>query len=112
MINLDKPTVSSPQTELNIGDGFNLLVGSTFRLIVGAITAGFTNTDKVSIGETWGTIASTWGTETRDWQSASQLIANTAKTSYGAPLWNTQLVWQLSLPWQVNTSIMTNSEKP
>ena len=82
MQNLDKPTVGIPETYLNIGDGFNLIVGSTFKLIVGALgTGGMTNASKASIGETWGSIASTWGTETRDWQTASQLITNKAKQS-------------------------------
>ena len=44
-------------------------------------TTSLVNIDKVSIGETWGTIASTWGNETRDWQTASQLITNKAKQS-------------------------------
>lgn len=82
MQNLDKPTVGIPETYLNIGDGFNLVVGSTFKLIVGALgLGGMTNASKASIGETWGTIASTWGNETRDWQTASQLITNKAKQS-------------------------------
>ena len=82
MQNLDKPTVGIPETYLNIGDGFHLLVGGVYKLIIGALgTGGMTNTSRVSIGETWGTIASTWASETRDWQSASQLISNTAKPS-------------------------------
>lgn len=83
MQNLDKPSVGIPQTELNVGSGFNLVVGSTFKLIVGSLNTLFamTNVSKVSIGETWGTIASTWGNETRDWQSVSQLITNATKQS-------------------------------
>ncbi len=79
MINLDKPT-PIPQTELNIGSGFNLLVGGAFRLIIGAI-GGFTNTTKTSIGETWGTITSTWASETQNWEESSQLISNSARTA-------------------------------
>lgn len=78
--NQDKPTTGVPQTELNIGSGFNLLVGGAYKLIVGALgAAGMTNTSKVSIGETWGTIATTWATETQTWLSASQLIDNATK---------------------------------
>lgn len=80
MINQDKPNVSTPQTELNIGSGFNLLVGSTFRLIIGAIgLGGMTNSTKASIGETWGTNPYTYAQETRTWLEASQLIGNVAK---------------------------------
>lgn len=82
MINQDKPNVATPQTELNIGDGFNLLVGSTFNLIIGALgLGGMTNATKTSIGETWGSISSTWQDETQNWQEASQLISNSARTS-------------------------------
>lgn len=82
MQNLDKPTVGIPETYLNIGDGFNLLIGGVYKLIIGALgTGGITNASKASIGETWGTIASTWGNETRDWQTASQLITNKTKQS-------------------------------
>lgn len=82
MQNLDKVNPSVPETYLNIGDGFNLLVGGVYKLIVGALgTGGMTNASKVSIGETWGTIASTWASETQTWEEASQLISNTAKPS-------------------------------
>lgn len=113
MQNLDKPTVGIPETYLNIGGGFNLLVGGVYKLIVGALgTGGMTNSAKASIGTTWSTWTTAWDDETRTWDELSQLIENTSKTTYGAPLWNNQLVWQLSLPWQVNTSIMTNFDKP
>ena len=57
MINLDKPDVATLETNLNIGDGFNLLVGSTFRLIIGALgLGGMTNVAKTSVGETWESI--------------------------------------------------------
>ena len=81
--NQDKPTQGVPQTELNVGSGFNLLVGGVYKLVVGALnaTAGITNASKASIGETWGTIATTWATETRTWLAVSQLVDNTAKPS-------------------------------
>jgi len=83
MINLDKPDVGVPQTELNIGDGFNLLVGSGFQLIIGALNAlaGMTNIVRPSQGETWNTVASTWATEDETWLGISQLIDNITKPS-------------------------------
>ena len=82
MINLDKPITNTPETYLNIGGGFNLLVGGVYRLIVGALgTSGMTNASKVSAGETWGTVASTWATESRTWLGISQLIDNITKPS-------------------------------
>lgn len=82
MINQDKPTGGIPETYLNVGSGFNLLVGGIYKLIVGAIgTGGMTNATKASIGETWGTITTTWATETQTWLEASQLITNNAKVS-------------------------------
>lgn len=114
MINQDKPAVGTPQTELNIGSGFNLLVGGVYKLIVGALnaSAGLTNSDKASIGETWGTVSTSWATETRTWLAVSQLFSNTSKTAYGNPLWSEQLVWQMSLPWQSDSAVMNNIDKP
>jgi hypothetical protein len=80
MINLDKPNVATPQTELNVGGGFNLLVGSTFKLIVGALgLGGMTNVTKTSIGEMWATISTSWQGELQTWEEASQLIGNISK---------------------------------
>lgn len=83
MINLDKPDVGVPQTELNIGDGFNLLVGSGYKLIIGALNTigGLTNIIRPSQGETWDTVASTWATEDETWLGISQLIDNVTKPS-------------------------------
>ena len=39
------------------------------------------NSDKISIGETWGSILTTWASETRTWLAVSQLIANATKNS-------------------------------
>jgi hypothetical protein len=111
--NQSKPNVATPETYLEIGGGFFLTIGNTFKLIIGALgLGGMTNVSKVSIGETWGSIATTWSAETRTWLAVSQLVTNTARTAYGDPLWNAQLVWQLSLPWQVESAIMTNFDKP
>lgn len=81
IINQDKPTSGVPQTELNVGSGFNLLVGGAYKLIIGALnaTAGMTNTSKASIGETWATISTTWATEPETWLAASQLFNNPSK---------------------------------
>lgn len=82
MINESKPNVGTPQTELNIGDGYNLLIGGLFKLIIGAVgLAGMTNQAKASIGATWGTITTSWATEPETWDGASQLINNFARTS-------------------------------
>lgn len=82
MINQDKPNVPTPQTELNIGSGYNLLIGGLYKLIIGAASSGsITNQAKASIGETWGSIATTWASETQSWEEASQLISNVARVS-------------------------------
>lgn len=82
MINLDKPGVATPETYLNVGDSFSLLVGGVYSLIVGALgLGGMTNAAKASIGETWGTISTTWASETRTWLAVSQLITNNTRTS-------------------------------
>lgn len=82
MINESKVNTQTPQTELNIGSGFNLLVGGTFRLIAGALgLGGMTNSAKSSIGTTWATWITSWNDETRTWDELSQLIENNARTS-------------------------------
>lgn len=82
MINESKPNTNTPETYLNVGSGYNLLVGGLFKLIVGALgTGGMTNSSKVSIGETWETITTTWAAETRTWQQVSQLLSNSTKVS-------------------------------
>lgn len=82
MINQNKPDTGTPQTELNVGSGYNLLIGGIYKLIIGAIgTGGMTNFAKVSIGQTWATIASTWASETETWDGASQLIGNFSRVS-------------------------------
>lgn len=42
-------------------------------------TTTFSNSSKVSVGETWATITTTWATETRTWLAVSQLITNTTR---------------------------------
>lgn len=83
MINLDKPTTGTPQTELNIGSGYNLLVGGIYKLIVGAaaIASSMTNLTKVSFAELWSTIPTTWASETRTWLDCASIIDNSAKPS-------------------------------
>lgn len=112
MQNLDKVNPSVPETYLNIGGGFRLLVGSTFKLIAGALgTGGMTNASKVSIGETWASIASTYTEEARTWERASQLINNAVDTTY--------FIWSLSTypwtnpnPWLLVGSSIINQNKP
>lgn len=80
--NVDKPVIGTPETNLNVGSGFNLLVGGVYKLIIGAAGgAGMINTSKVSVGETWATIESTWASETRTWLAVSQLFTNPDKPS-------------------------------
>ena len=80
MINQSKPSSGSPQTYLDIGSSYNLLIGGVYKLIIGALsTVGITNLSKVSTGETWATASTTWATETRTWLAISQLIGNTSK---------------------------------
>ena len=91
MQNLDKVNPGTPQTYLNVGGGFRLLVGSTFKLIAGALgTGGMTNSVKASIGTTWNTWTTAWDDETRTWDELSQLIENNTKpvtsiTNYPKP---------------------------
>lgn len=80
MINQDKPTTGVPETYLNIGSGFNLIVGGLYKLIVGSLgTGGMTNSAKVSIGTTWNTWTTAWDDETKTWDQLSQLIDNATK---------------------------------
>ena len=111
MINQDKVNPQVPQTELNIGGGFNLLVGSTFKLIIGALgLGGMTNAAKASIGETWGTISTSWASETQNWEEASQLISN---VSINANIWESRtLPWTTATPWQLTGNGIINFDKP
>ncbi len=80
MINQDKPNTGTPETYLNIGDSFSLIVGGTFKLIIGALgLGGMTNSAKASIGTTWSSIATTWASETQNWEESSQLISNKSR---------------------------------
>jgi hypothetical protein len=82
MINQTKPTTGNPEYNLDIGDGFGLLVGGLYELIISPLTGGsITNSTKVSIGETWGTITSTWASEPETWLAASQLFNNSSRVS-------------------------------
>jgi len=44
-------------------------------------TTSFSNSDKVSQGETWATIETTWAAETQTWLEVSQLIDNITRQS-------------------------------
>lgn len=77
MINKDKPTVGIPQTELNIGSGFNLLVGGVYKLIIGAAgLTGLVNLNKANTGEKWSSSTLSWNDESRTWEAVSQLFTN------------------------------------
>jgi hypothetical protein len=80
MINENKPIANSPETYLNIGSGWNLLVGGVYKLIIGALGAsGMTNTARVASFETWDTITTTWATESRAWNDCQSLFDGFAK---------------------------------
>jgi hypothetical protein len=72
-------------------------------------TTAFTNADKTSIGETWGSIPNTWGTETRTWEYISKIFNEYVDFGF---LWGAiSLPWQKDLPWQTLSNII-NSSKP
>lgn len=81
MINTPRPSSSTPQNELNIGSGFNLLVGGGYKLIISPLISGlaFSNTARPSQGQTWDTWTTPWGSETRTWLELSQLISNESR---------------------------------
>ena len=73
-------------------------------------TTSFSNSSKVSIGETWATITTTWATETRTWLAVSQLITNTSR--YFNQIWLATLQpWLMLTPW-LGDSEITNQSKP
>jgi hypothetical protein len=111
--NQDKPNTGTPETNLNIGDGFNLLVGGVYKLIIGALGAGgMTNVDKAAIYETWATITTTWASETRTWLDMTSIIDNVAM-SITDPLWSPRTFpWTLTTPWQTIHTGITNQSKP
>ena len=82
-----------------------------------------TNQDKVSVGETWGSITTTWASETRTWLEISQLIGNASKVnsvvtnqamSQTDYLWSNRMFpWSLAFPWQyISSAGLTNVSKP
>lgn len=80
LTNQSKPTEGQSQTELLVGGGFKLLVGSLYDLVINpAIAGSFLNIIRPNQGETWGTIATTWASETRSWLAVSQLFQNRSK---------------------------------
>jgi len=42
-------------------------------------TTVFSNSTKVSFGETWGGITTSWASETRDWLTTGSFFAGTSK---------------------------------
>jgi len=83
--NTDKPVF--PNSQLSIGGGYVLSIGSLWQLAIGPLSALMTNTSKVSSS-----------------------LSNSSVSS--ARLWEGRsLPWQLSTPWQT-TNGMTNISKP
>jgi hypothetical protein len=72
-------------------------------------TTSFSNSSKVSIGETWATVTTTWAAETRTWLAVSQLFTNTAKDIYGYLF---SFIYPLSLPYPFASSGLSNQSKP
>ena len=74
-------------------------------------TNSLSNSSKVSIGETWGSITTTWASETRTWLAASQLIANSNIGATGF-LWSfRRFPWTETSPWLSEGGI-SNVNKP
>ena len=44
-------------------------------------TTSLLNSDKISSGETWGSIPTTWASETRTWLATGSLFTNSTKVS-------------------------------
>ena len=73
-------------------------------------TTSFSNSSKVSIGETWATITTTWAAETRTWLAVSQLFTNTSRAFN--QIWSSVLYpWLMLTPW-LGDSEITNQSKP
>ncbi len=71
------------------------------------------NATRIGGAETWESIPTTWASETRTWLDCISLFDNVMKVAYGDPLWSASVLpWQISFPWQVNTGIMINQDKP
>jgi hypothetical protein len=81
MINESKPTISSEETNLNIGSGYSLLIGGIFKLIIGAVNTAtsITNSSKVVPYVTWDNNTTTFDTETRTWDEMGAIMNNTSK---------------------------------
>ena len=70
------------------------------------------NTDKVSVGETWFTIPTTWANEVRTWIAVSKLITNSSLIGI-TPIWSERsLIWQMTAPWLSENTGITNTSKP
>lgn len=70
-----------------------------------------TNSTKINIGETWGSILTTWATETRTWDDTVSLIDNVSRV-FGGLLWSTSVLpWQMTAPW-IDAGGISNISKP
>lgn len=76
--NQNKPSNSQNTYYLSIGDGFRLIIGGAYRLVITAATGNlFVNQAKATTFETWATIQTTWASEIRTWSETATLIENT-----------------------------------
>jgi len=109
--NQSKPGAATPQTELNVGSGYNLLVGSTFKLIIGALgLGGMVNTFK-NFQTRWDTWSTAWdNNNVRSWDDlAGEIHTNVSKVSVGetwatiSTTWNTE-----TRTWLAASQLITN----
>lgn len=76
------------------------------------VSSTLTNSNKVSIGETWATITTTWASETRTWLAVSQLIDNSPRILIGN-MWALSFYpWLALLPWNTAGGGISNQQRP
>lgn len=113
--NQDKPTPNLPQTELNIGSGFNLLVGGIYKLITGAAGApGITNVFK-NYQKRWDTWTTAWdNNNVRSWDDlAGEIHTNVAKVSVGETWATNPFTYaEETRTWLQVSQLFSNINKP
>lgn len=113
--NQDKPTPNLPQTELNVGSGFNLLVGGIYKLIIGAVGApGITNIYK-NFKTRWDTWSLSWENNTvHSWDDLEGNIqTNVSKVSVGETWATNPFTYaEETRTWLQVSQLFTNTDKP
>ena len=109
--NQDKPTPNLPQTELNVGSGFNLLVGGIYKLVVGAIgVSGMTNIYK-NFKVRWDTWSTAWeNNNVHSWDDLEGNIqTNVSKVSIGETWATISTTWATETrTWLAASQLFTN----